>query len=176
MTIVCDSSALITLALVNRLSLLEQLFGKVHIPRGVYEEVVVRGAGKAGADAVRGASFIEVAELAQDQETPASADPSLSRVDAEVIALAKARGADLVVTRDRRLVRRLRQQGIAAVTMGEVFITAKKRGHVESVKVILDDLKQKGVLIRDATYRALLQQVGEHILITRETRTVSIKQ
>ena len=160
MIIVCDSSALITLALVNQLSLLEQLFGKVQIPQGVYEEVVVRRAGRVGAGAVRDASFIKVAEATHEREAHTT-DPALSRADREIIALAQARAADLVITRDRRLVRRLRQQGIAAVTVSDVLVVAKERGVIESVRAVLDEMKEKGVLIRDAAYRALLRQAGE---------------
>jgi predicted nucleic acid-binding protein len=159
MTIVCDSSALITLALVDRLPILKQLFGSVFIPRGVYNEVAVRGAGKTGADAVRGASFITVVEVARGN-APHN-DLSLSNVDQDVIELARARRADLVITRDRRLLRRLRRQGIAAATVGDVLVVAKEKRQLESVKSVLDEMKQKGVLIRDATYHALLQEAGE---------------
>ncbi|MCH8292167.1 hypothetical protein IH992_13815 [Candidatus Poribacteria bacterium] len=60
MIVVCDSSMLITLSLVDQLLLLADIFGGVLIPPGVYEEVVRIGAGRVGAEEVRNASFIQV--------------------------------------------------------------------------------------------------------------------
>jgi predicted nucleic acid-binding protein len=39
MLIVCDSSPLIALALADKLSLLDSLYGDICIPQGVYEEI-----------------------------------------------------------------------------------------------------------------------------------------
>lgn len=51
MIVVSNSSPLITLARVGQLDLLRQLFGRIHIAGEVWEEVVVRGAGRPAADA-----------------------------------------------------------------------------------------------------------------------------
>jgi predicted nucleic acid-binding protein len=57
--VVSNSSPLITLARTGQLNLLRQLFGRVHIPEEVRREVVVRGAGRPAAEAVRNADWIE---------------------------------------------------------------------------------------------------------------------
>jgi len=49
MIVVSNSTPLISLAKINRFDLLKAIFSKVHIPQGVYEEVVVEGEGLAGA-------------------------------------------------------------------------------------------------------------------------------
>jgi predicted nucleic acid-binding protein len=51
--VICDASALINLALIDQLYWLEAMRGIVCIPPGVYDEVVRRGAGKVGAEAVQ---------------------------------------------------------------------------------------------------------------------------
>jgi predicted nucleic acid-binding protein len=57
-TVVVDSSALITFARIGRLELLRQITGDVHVPDAVFEEVVQKGAGRPGsteiAQATRG--------------------------------------------------------------------------------------------------------------------------
>lgn len=57
--VVSDSSPLITLARIGQLDLLRQLFGHVHIADEVRQEVVVRGAGRPAAKAVRDAGWIQ---------------------------------------------------------------------------------------------------------------------
>ena len=43
MIIIADSSALVSLAVCDSLSLLESLFGEVYVPTAVYEEVCIDG-------------------------------------------------------------------------------------------------------------------------------------
>jgi predicted nucleic acid-binding protein len=50
-TVLCNASPLIALGKLNRLDLLAGLFGKVRIPRGVYDEVVTRGLIRGAPDA-----------------------------------------------------------------------------------------------------------------------------
>jgi len=52
-TVVCDASAFIALARIGHLWLLHRYAGRVAIPRAVYEDLVVKGAGKPGADEIR---------------------------------------------------------------------------------------------------------------------------
>jgi predicted nucleic acid-binding protein len=57
--IVADSSCLIGLSKIGRLEILHDLFGAVLIPQKVYQEVVVSGKGRPGAEEVNNASWIE---------------------------------------------------------------------------------------------------------------------
>lgn len=59
MSIVSNSSALINLAHIGRLYLLQQLYREVTIPGAVWHEVVVEGAGQVGADIVKDATWIK---------------------------------------------------------------------------------------------------------------------
>ena len=47
MNVVCDASALIALARIGQLAILGRVGARIMIPRVVYEEVVVKGAGEA---------------------------------------------------------------------------------------------------------------------------------
>ena len=60
MIVVSNSSPLITLARILQLDLLRQLFGQIHIAEEVRQEVVVRGAGRPVAEAVRLADWIQI--------------------------------------------------------------------------------------------------------------------
>lgn len=160
MRVVCDSSTLINLSLLNQLHLLEAMYGGVFVPPGVYDEVVRIGAGRVGADEVRNAGFITVTEL-EDPEPVALYMNPLSEVDASVIVLAKEQDADLIITRDGRLRRRSIQEGLHAIHTFAFFIEAKQAGFIEAVKPLLDEMRHRGVRIRDGVSQEILRQAGE---------------
>jgi uncharacterized protein len=158
--IVCDTSALINLALINQLYLLEAMFGSVGIPPEVYDEVVRRGAGKVGAESIQTSSFIQVVQLRDPNQVALYTGP-LSHADAEVLVLAQEQHADLIITRDRRMRRRARQEGLTVITTFALLIEAKRGGFIQAVKPVLDEMRSKGMLIRYGTYQETLRQAGE---------------
>jgi predicted nucleic acid-binding protein len=58
MIVVCNSTPLIALAKIDQLGLLKEFFGEVFIPEEVYDEVVRRGRGLAGASEVAACAWI----------------------------------------------------------------------------------------------------------------------
>ena len=60
MGVVVNATPLIALSLINRLTLLKQLFNEVIVPSAVYEEVALQGIGRPGARFFRDSSWIEV--------------------------------------------------------------------------------------------------------------------
>ena len=164
MIVICDSSFLINLSLINQLRLLDEMYGEVLVPPGVYDEVVRIGEGRIGSEEVRNADFIRLVSL----DDPNSVDDylvnkPLDRVDAEVIALAKEQKADLIITRDRRLRRCARQTGLNAIHTLAFFIEAKRIGLIKAVKPLLDEMRSKGILIREGVYQEILRQAGETV-------------
>lgn len=160
MIVICDSSMVIALSLINQLHLLEEMYGGVFITQGVYDEVVRQGRGRAGSQSVEHAGFIQTKELRDPNPVELYTD-TLSPQDAEVIVLAKEQRADLILTRDRGLRRRARREGIEVFSHVEFFIVAKHNGFVEAVKPLLDELRDKGLLIREGVYLETLRQAGE---------------
>jgi predicted nucleic acid-binding protein len=151
--VVSNSSPLITLARVDQLDLLRQLFVRVHIPHEVHYEAVIRGAGRAAAREVGTAGWIE---------THPAADPTALRELKRQNALGKGELATLVLARsfkaglalmDERMARRLAQARGVPV-MGCIGIL--ERGHQ---KGLLPDLR--------ATYGKLLDcgiDIAPHLL------------
>jgi predicted nucleic acid-binding protein len=58
-SVVADSTPLISLASIGSLDFLQSLFKKVCIPQTVYREVVIDGKGRTGSREVRRATWIE---------------------------------------------------------------------------------------------------------------------
>lgn len=141
MTVVFDSSALITLARIGRLELLHRMVGTVHVPDAVFEEVVQKGAGRPGS-----------AEVAQ-------ADWVLR--PAEAIILAKELVADLLVIDDAAARRIAETEGQLVVGLLGLLIYAKTRGLVPEVKPLLDEMLASGFFLDESRYHSLLRRAGE---------------
>ncbi len=94
--IIADSGPLIALARVERLVLLQELFGVVRIPEAVMREVTQGVAdGRPGAAEIRAAAWIEVAHV--DPATTAGYEVLVDAGEAAAIALAKREGGLLLM-------------------------------------------------------------------------------
>jgi predicted nucleic acid-binding protein len=105
MRVVVNATPLIALALPDRLELLRQMLDEILVPATVYDEVVVKGAGRAGAATVSEADWLQVAS---PQMTP-TIEPMLLGLDAgemDVLLLAREQRPDWVLI-DERLGRRV---------------------------------------------------------------------
>jgi predicted nucleic acid-binding protein len=103
--VVSDSSPLITLARARQLELLRDFYGQVAIPREVYEEVIVAGAGMAGAEEVRRASWIRVQSNPKEAtSTVKAACAGLGEGERGAIYLASTLSAEIVFIDEDRLV------------------------------------------------------------------------
>jgi predicted nucleic acid-binding protein len=105
MKIVVNATPLISLALLDRLSLLKQMFEEVIVPLTVYEEVVIHGARRPGSEALAAAEWLTV----MSADVSVSIEPLLLGLDAgelEVLLLARQIRPNWVIV-DERLARRV---------------------------------------------------------------------
>ena len=105
MKAVVNATPLICLALLDRLSLLNEMFDEVIVPQSVYAEVIQGGAGKPGADALAKADWLRVVSA----EASITIEPLLLGLGAgelEVLLLARQIEPDWVII-DERLARRV---------------------------------------------------------------------
>src|SRR5215471_2319680 len=58
-TVIADSTPLIYLAAIRKFDLLQALYGRIIIPAGVYDEVVIQGTGLPGAAETASAAWID---------------------------------------------------------------------------------------------------------------------
>lgn len=154
MIVVSNSTPLISLALIERLPLLSTLYGQVYVPSAVYVEVVEKGAGRPGADALAATRWLLVEKLPPDEVDSIRPFPTaLGAGEIEVIALALRLRADLVLL-DERLARKVAQdKGLRVRGTIGVLKQACERGLVADLKTELEALRDQGVWISEALYR-----------------------
>jgi predicted nucleic acid-binding protein len=149
LTVAVDASPLIGLAKIRKLRLLAKLYPVVVIPPAVYADVVVRGAGRAGARAVQQAvaeGWIQVVTPAD----PARVPPSLHGTgEGEVIALVLCRQADVAIVDDRKARNLCTLLGIRHISTGMVLKDAASQGLIRDLAKTLNRLQQKGFGIFD---------------------------
>lgn len=84
--IIADSSPLISLAIIEQLELLSQLYQRILIPPAVWDEVTIQGAGLPGSLAVSQAAWLEVQIISAPthksltSRTPFSSDLSILKM------------------------------------------------------------------------------------------------
>jgi predicted nucleic acid-binding protein len=159
MTIVADSGPILSFARANRLELFHQVMSDLTIPDAVYEDIVVRGAGKPGATEVQGASWIRRLSV-RDRTFVDQLPPKLHLGEREAIALAKEQGAALLVD-EREARREALRQSITILGSLTILREAKTRGIIPRVTPILDELIAAGLYTSEALYEAFLRQLDE---------------
>ncbi|MEN8218371.1 MAG: hypothetical protein ABFS56_18775 [Pseudomonadota bacterium] len=81
MIVVSNTSPLVNLANIKQLNLLKELYGQVIIPQAVYNEIVVAGAGQAGA------TEVETFSSNQQMVTTLQVDVDVGEAEAIVLAV-----------------------------------------------------------------------------------------
>jgi predicted nucleic acid-binding protein len=141
--VISDASTLIHLAALGRLGLLKEFYDKVVVPPSVWREVVEEGKGRAGGvevERARREGWIEVEAIAA---TPLVQllYRDLDAGEAEVIALAVDRRADLVLMDESDARQVAARFGLKKTGVIGILIRAKRVGKVQSLASELDRLR-----------------------------------
>ena len=140
MIVVSDTSVLVNLAWLNQLSILPSLYGEVIVPTAVWEEIVVFGAGKVGAQEIAQATWIR-RESPQNVSFISSLRQTLDNGEAQGIVLALELGADLLLI-DERLGRMTAKFfDLEIIGLLGVLVQAKQNGLIDQIKPLLDQLR-----------------------------------
>jgi uncharacterized protein len=159
MKIVADSGPIISFARAGRLDLLRQIANELIIPDAVFEEIVVSGHDKPGAEEVKQGLWIKRVTV-QDRSLQEHMLGKLSRGESEALLLAKELGAYLLVD---ELEARKEASQLAISYFGSLRIIkeAKDRGIIPKAKPVLDELIASSTYLNDNLYQRFLREMGE---------------
>jgi predicted nucleic acid-binding protein len=156
MIVVPDAGPLIYLGGAGELDLLRKLYDEVVVPRVVYDEVVLAGAGLSGAQEVAEASWLRVEDMAPDPTLAATLD----RGEAAAIPLAERLGAALLVDDGQaRVIARAR--GLQVVGTLGVLLLAKQKGYVQRIAPIVRQMTALGMFVSVPLRAKVLAAAGE---------------
>lgn len=161
MIVVSDASPLIALAAVGQVDLLHQLYATVLVPDAVHQEVTAQSPDAPGAAQVRGAEWIH-SVMVRDRILVEALCIDLDRGEAEAIALAVERSAELLLMDERRGRAAAVRLGRRVVGVLGILIQAKHERHLPAVKPVLDALERDaGFRVSRELYARVLTEAGE---------------
>lgn len=156
MIVVSDTTPLISLLKINRLNLLEKLFGEVLIPQAVFNELTVDERFSLEADQIKRESFIAVKPV----NNPESASilkraTGLDQGESEAIVLTDELQEDLLLMDEAKGRNVSTQMGIKIMGTIGILMAAYE------VRECIDGLQRAGRHIGQRHYQALLNKLKE---------------
>jgi hypothetical protein len=163
MQAVANASPIMNLTIIGRLDLLPHVFGRVMIPKAVWNEVVVDGANRPGVSDVESAEWLQVVPAENDSFVRALRQ-ELDAGEAEAIALAVQCKADLLLM-DEKIGRETAAfLGIEVMGLAGLLYAAKRKGLIAAIGPELDALRHKaGFWISDRLVEQVLRDAGERL-------------
>ncbi|MFL6232744.1 MAG: DUF3368 domain-containing protein [Thermoanaerobaculia bacterium] len=160
MIVVSDAGPLIHLSLVSSLGLLREIYGRILIPRLVYDEVVKKGEGLAGSTEVAEADWIEVSD-SPESDLFRLLRTHLDPGETAAICLAMERKAQWILSDDRPA--RLAAEALGLQVKGTLGIlaVAKREGLIPAVAPLLRHLQSSGVWLAEELVAKVLKDLGE---------------
>jgi predicted nucleic acid-binding protein len=155
-----DASFLIGVCAIGQIGLLETMFERIYVAPAVWEEAVVQGAGRAGAEQIASATFIQ-RQPVQDQQAVALLQVFLGPGESETLVLAQELPAPLVLMDDLRARKAAQQAGISTLGVVGLLLAAKRQGLVERVRPLLETLAAKGFRLARRLVEEALREAGE---------------
>jgi predicted nucleic acid-binding protein len=159
--VVSNASPLIILGRIDRLDLLPALFGAVHVASEVYEEVVLAGANRPAAAAIKAAMWIDVHPALSLAGLAAwRSHANLGSGELATIALAKAMPADWVVLDERAARQLATNHQLNVIGCVGILELAHRRKLVPDLRATYAQMLTKGVYIAPAILNLSLAACG----------------
>jgi len=157
MKIVSNTTPIISLASIERLNILKELFGEILIPQSVYNEIKAKeshGYKEVDSDYIKVQAIkgIKYRDLLLNQ---------LDLGEAETIILATEINADYVIIDDNIGYKIAKNSGLNVIRTLSVLLKAKDKGIIEEIRPLLDEMILKGRWYSKKVYESFLKKIGE---------------
>lgn len=160
MIVVSNAGPIIALARIEQLCLLQNLYGELLIPTAVQKEVAGLPVDLPGASEVRTASWIKVFGVS-DFLSVSLLRERLDAGESEAIVLVFERQADLLLIDEARGRRIAQARELPHIGTLGILLLAKRRGLIEAVTPLLNQLLTAGFRMDDSLMQIVKQQAGE---------------
>ena len=159
--VVVNTTPIVALAEIGKLSLLHQLYGKIIIPEAVLDEIKSEPAYTLVRE---NSGWIDVVSFSISSEIRKLFRSKLHAGEIEVISYAMKEKAELVIIDDMAARKMAKYMDLTVTgTMG-VIIKAKQSGYIDNARYLIDALISNGLYISDELYEMVLRLSGESAL------------
>ena len=163
MIVISDTTPVISLLKINRLNLLEKLFGIVQIPQGVFAELTENPKFQDEAKAVRECGFMQVvSEIDERYVSLLRRSAGLDLGESEAIYLSDTGKADLLLMDEARGREVAVRMGIRIMGTIGILGLAYEDGLIskEETRSAIEVLRDSGRHISERLYEQLLNMIG----------------
>ena len=159
MIFVSNSGPIISFARAYRLEILRRVLKEIIVPEAVYEEIVMNGENKPGAEEIGNEEWVKK-ERIKDRYEVEQLPSNLGIGEREAIVLSRELRATLLID-DRSARKEAEKRGIVCFGSLRVLKEAKEKGFIRAVNPIGDELRKAGLRIKNSLYQKFLQEIGE---------------
>lgn len=162
MIVISDTTPIITLIKINRIDLLERLFGEVFIPEAVFRELMTNTAFADEAEIVKASSFLKVKTVQNQQSLSIlQAVSGLDDGESEAIILAGELGSDALIIDERKGRKVAQKLGITITGTIGILIQAHNENMIstENAKLYLEQLKTSNIRLSEALIQEALSML-----------------
>lgn len=160
--VVADAGPLIGLARVNQLNLLERLYHHITIAIRVLEELKPSSE-KPGATIISAAvdaGWLKVSQL-KKKDDHSILNLLVDAGEAESIQLALEQNANILIIDDRKGRKIAKSRDVRIIGTGGILIAAKKKGMLEEIAPIIDNLAGVGYRLAPLLCQRILELADE---------------
>lgn len=158
MILIADSSALVALSICNSLSLLDQLFNEVLVPKAVYDECIRPD--KAEADALHEYLANKVCHV--DMQHFVYLDAYADAGESEAMVLYKQKSADKLLIDDKRGRKVAKINNIDIIGSLGVLLSAKQNGLIREVKPRVQQIASSRIYLEQSLVNLVLEMAEEN--------------
>ena len=158
MIIICDSSPIIALSILDSLHLLDHLFKEVIVPRSVFNELTVKR--KPEADKITVWAKDKLAE-STDEQLVQTFSLLLDKGEAEAMSLYWEKKADFLLIDEKKGRRIAAYNHIKIIGTLGILLLSKEKGLIPAIKPLLDILQHSYIRISDDLYQQALKLAKE---------------
>lgn len=157
MILIADSSALVALAIVDKLEILDKLFGQVLIPLAVYDEITIENR----EESKKLLNYSK--DRVKDISSKINFNITLGKGESESIILYKEENADFLLCDDKKAKKFAQSFGMNVVGSLGILLKAKDKRLIGEIRPLITILKSSKVFIDDKIYHIVLEMAVELI-------------
>ena len=162
MTIISDTTPIISLIKINRLDLLEKLFEEVLIPEAVYRELTSNALFENEAKIVKTSSFLKTSSVQNRKSLQLlQAVSGLDDGESEAIILADELKSDVLIMDERKGRKVAEKLGIKITGTVGVLLQSYSENMISSdeIKTYLDQLKNSNIRLSESLIQKALEML-----------------
>lgn len=160
--VIVNSTPLIILGNIDRLDILQKIYGEIIIPRAVFEEVTSKN-DDAKLKLSQNLSWIKICEV-KDKSNRKIYQSKLHDGEVEVMMLANEISADLLIIDDNAAKKTAKFLGFNVTGTLGVLLKAKTQKIIGEIKTILKEMLNRGFYISPKVLEIVLKTANEFIL------------